>query len=106
MPDDYDPGDFRGLKNKFDELKNEKIPNDELTKVKNKVESTDAFSHISALNKAMRLSYFELLGDANLANQEIEKHKNVTTEDIKRVLNESIIETNCSTLYYLSDKEN
>jgi outer membrane protein insertion porin family len=24
LPDDYDPGDFRGLKNKFDELKNEK----------------------------------------------------------------------------------
>lgn len=90
----------------LDELKNETIPNDELTKVKNKVESTDAFSHVSVLNKAMKLGYYELLGDANLANQEIEKYDKVTPQDIKRVLNEAIIETNCSTLYYLSDKEN
>lgn len=81
-------------------LKNELVSNNELTKVKNKVESSDAFSHISALNKAMRLSYFELLGDADMANDEAAKYNAVTPEDINRVVNKSLIETNCTTLYY------
>jgi len=84
-------------------IKNELIDLNELTKVKNKVEATDAFGHINALNKAMRIGYWELLGDANLCNQEMEDYRKVTAEDIRRVAQENLIDTNCSTLYYLSE---
>lgn len=90
----------------IDELKKLDIPESELTKVKNKVESTDAFTHLSALNKAMKLAFCELQGDANLANTEAELYNKVKAEDIKRIANESLIPENCSTLYYIAKKEN
>lgn len=94
----------KAITDTINELKADKITNDELTKVKNKIESTDAFSHMNVLNIAMKLSYFELLGDADLANQEVKKYSEVTSDDIQRVVKESLIDTNCSTLYYLADK--
>ncbi len=86
--------------NCIEELKNERIPANELIKVKNKVESTDAFSHISVLNKAMKLAFAALLGDINLVNTENELYAKVTADDIQRVVQKSLIPTNCSTLYY------
>jgi len=82
-----------------------KLVNDgELSKVKNKIESTTQFSETSVLNKAMNLSFAELLGDANDVNLEVGKYQKVTAEDIKRVANEILNETNCSTLIYAKSK--
>ena len=90
------------IENCIDELKETLIPKEELTKVKNKVESTNEFGLMNGLNKAMRIGYFELLGDANWANTEMQEYAKVTPEDVQRVTNESIVPSNCSTLYYLS----
>lgn len=60
---------------------------------------------MSVLNKAMNLSFSELLGDANLINQEIDKYNAVTKEDIHRVANEIFRNENCSTLYYLAKRD-
>jgi len=87
------------------ELTSELVDEKELTKVKNKVESTDTFGHINGLNKAMRIGYFELLGDANLANDEMKHYENVSTKDLQRITKESLIPSNCSTLYYISEKK-
>ena len=87
----------------LESVKKELTTKDELTKVINKLESTDTFNHMSGLNKAMRIGYWELLGDANLCNQEMEDYRKVTAEDIRRVAQENLIDTNCSTLYYLSE---
>ncbi|HTA28457.1 MAG TPA: pitrilysin family protein [Bacteroidia bacterium] len=76
------------------------VEKDELEKAKNKVEAQHVFAEISILNKAMNLSFFELLGDAADANKEVEKFFGVSEKDI---LDESIAElkeSNCSTLYY------
>jgi len=81
-------------------IKLDLVESNELQKVKNKIESTSQFSETSVLNKAMNLSFAELLGDANDVNFEIEKYQNVTAEDINRVANEILIESNCSTLIY------
>ncbi|MEN8929418.1 MAG: pitrilysin family protein [Flavobacteriales bacterium] len=89
----------------LNKMKQEIIEANELTKVKNKVESTDAFGNMNALNKAMRIGYFELLGDANLGNEEPQMYEKVTAEDIQRVAKEYLVETNCSTLHYLSEKK-
>lgn len=81
-------------------IKNELASFNELTKVKNKIESTTQFSETSVLNKAMELSFAELLGDANDVNLEVENYQKVTTKDIKRVANQILTESNCSTLIY------
>ncbi len=83
-------------------MMNEEVSEYELNKVINKIESTLVFGEIKNLNKAMRLSYKELLGDANLINKEIEKYREITVGDIKKISNEIFRPDNCSTLYYNS----
>jgi zinc protease len=85
-------------------IKNELVNAVELTKVKNKIESTTEFSETSVLNKAMNLSFAELLGDANEVNLEVEHYLKVTSEELKIVANEILNETNCSTLIYAKTK--
>lgn len=74
----------------------------ELLKVKNKVESMLLFSETNILNKAMHLCKYELLGDAGMINDEIEKYRLVEKVDIKKVANEIFADENRSTLYYKS----
>lgn len=57
----------------------------ELQKVKNKLETSHLIQESNVLSKAMSLAYFELLGDADKVNQEMEKYRKVTREDIIRV---------------------
>ena len=72
----------------------------ELQKVKNKVESSLVFSEVNCLDKAMSLSYFELLGDANLANMEVDKYHNVSRDDIQRIAKNIFRKDNSSTMFY------
>ncbi len=77
----------------------------ELEKVKNKTESTLAFEDMSVMSRAASLAYYELLGDAALINEELEKYQAVTAADI---LNESraiLTENNSNTLYYRAAAE-
>jgi len=75
----------------------------ELTKIKNKLESILVFSEMNILNKAMNLATFELMGDANLINQETEKYLAVSAEKIRQVLTKYVQKENCSTLYYMAN---
>jgi len=88
----------------LDKLKSELVSDTELTKVKNKVESVLVFSEMSLLDKAMNLAYYELLGDADLLNQETEKFLKVTAEDLKHISNETFGKKLSSTLYYLTEE--
>ncbi|WP_316803060.1 pitrilysin family protein [Pedobacter nototheniae] len=88
----------------LEKVKTELVSGDELTKVKNKVESVLVFSEMSLLDKAMNLAYYELLGDAALLNQETDQFLKVTAEDIKRISNETFTENSSSTLYYLTEE--
>ena len=91
-----------GINNELDLICKEIINEEELTKVKNKVESTLIFSEVNILNKAMNLAYYELLGDANMINQEIDKYRKVSVEEIQNIAKKIFRKENCSTLYYLS----
>jgi zinc protease len=88
----------------LEEMKTGEVPLAELTKVKNKTESTMIFSEMSLLDKAMNLASFELLGDADLMNQETEKYLAVTPEQIKQQANKIFRKDNSSTLIYLAAK--
>jgi predicted Zn-dependent peptidase len=93
----------KAIDEEINKLKNGFIFEYELQKVKNKVESTIEFSETNILNKAMNMAKCELLGDVELVNQEVEKYTGVQIIDIKRVAEEIFTETNCSTLYYLTN---
>jgi predicted Zn-dependent peptidase len=86
----------------LERISTELVPVDELTKVKNKMESTMVFSEMSLLDKAMNLAYFELLGDADGLNSEIQKYLEVTDEEIRRQAEHIFRKENSSTLYYLA----
>ncbi|MHB8209299.1 M16 family metallopeptidase [Mucilaginibacter sp.] len=85
-------------------MKSGEILADELTKVKNKTESTTIFSEMSLLEKGMNLAWNELLGDADLINHETEKYLAVTAADIKEQANKLFRRDNSSTLIYLAEK--
>lgn len=88
----------------LDKIKSELVAANELTKVKNKVESVLVFSEMSLLDKAMNLAYYELLGDADILNQEAAKYLKVEAEDIKRISSETFDKNSSSTLYYLTEE--
>jgi predicted Zn-dependent peptidase len=90
----------KGIQNQIDALKNELVSDRELRKVKNKVISSHLFSQVNILNKAMNLATSELLGDANLCNQQIALYESVSAEDIKEVAREIFRDKNSNTLYY------
>lgn len=80
------------------------IRTEELRKVKNKVISGMVFSELSALNKAMNLAYYALLGNPSLINTLIEQYEAITPNDIARAANVIFRSENCSTLIYKSAK--
>jgi zinc protease len=88
-------------------IKSELVAENELQKVKNKVESTMLFAELSILDKAMNLAFFEMLSKAEDYNQDVAKYSAVTIEDIHRVANSLFVKENSSTLFYKSKaKEN
>jgi zinc protease len=84
------------------QLTQEEVTYDELTKVKNKSESIMVFAEMSLLDKAMNLAYYELLGDADTLNTEIDKYLAVTPQRILSAAKETFQKQKSSTLYYLT----
>ncbi len=80
----------------------QEITEKELDKVKNKTESMMAFEDMSVMNRATSIAMYELLGDANLINTELEKYQAVTVDEMLQVSKLIFDENNCSTLYYYS----
>ncbi|MES2277627.1 MAG: pitrilysin family protein [Bacteroidota bacterium] len=89
----------------LEQIKTVPVPVDELTKVKNKTESTLVFSEMSLLDKAMNLAFFELLGDADLMNQESGRYLHVTAEQIQAQANKMFRRENSTTMVYLAEEQ-
>ena len=83
-------------------LKQDGISAAELEKVKNKTESAMAFEDMSVMNRAQSIAMYELLGDANLMNSEMDKYLEVTAEDVRKYSNDIFLDTKSSTIYYRS----
>ena len=84
-------------------LQQKGITEKELQKVKNKTESMLAFEDMSVMSRATNLAMYELLGDANLINTELEKYQAVTTEELMNESKAIFNDNNCNTLYYYSN---
>ncbi|HEV2832340.1 MAG TPA: pitrilysin family protein [Hanamia sp.] len=90
----------KAINEELEKIKNEIIVEAELEKVKNKVESLLAFEDISLMNRANSLANYELLGNANLMNEELANYHAVTAKEIHEECLNIFVDTNCSTLYY------
>lgn len=86
----------------IDELKTKASNIEEMEKVKNKFESSVVLSNTSILNKAMNLSFYELLGDPQLINSEVDLYRSVSKKMVMEAAETYLANTSCSTLYYIS----
>ncbi len=90
----------------INELKHKYVPVRELEKVKNKYEASTVIGNLNILNKAFNLAYFELLGDPELINRQVELFKTTDRIDVIESSQKYFRDTNCSTLYYKSSRRN
>lgn len=81
-------------------LQNETVTAQELEKVKNKFESTQIFGNINYLNVATNLAWFELNGRAEDMEQEVERYRSVTAEQLQTVAQKAFDKKNGVVLYY------
>jgi predicted Zn-dependent peptidase len=93
----------KAVDEELEQMKKETVSETELDKVKNKTESTIAFEDMSVMNRANSLAFYELLGDAELMNTELEKYTAVTTADILEESRNIFRDENSSALYYYSN---
>jgi zinc protease len=84
----------------------EGINENELEKVKNQALTTQAFSEVDLLNRAMALAFSANAGNVDYTNMEAEKVEKVTADDIIKEAKSVMRPENCSTLYYKSITEN
>ncbi len=87
----------------LEQLKAEPVFEEELTKVKNKYESTKEFGEMSLLDKAMNLAFYELYGDANLINTDVDNYLSVSSKDIQDQARALFKKEGATTLYYLAN---
>lgn len=90
------------IKSIIEQLQKELIDQNELLKIINKVKTTKIFGEINVLPRAMELSVCELLGDANLINQEIHSYEKISVNDLKEAANTYLNFSNCSRLHIKS----
>jgi zinc protease len=93
----------KGVEEELRKLTSGKIEEKELTKVKNKTESAILFEDMSLMNRASNLAMYELMGDAEYMNTELQKYKDVTQEEILNAGTRIFDEKNSNTLFYHSN---
>jgi zinc protease len=85
-------------------LRNEKVDEEELAKVKNQAESTKLFSDVELLNRAMNLAYAAVLNVPELVNKESEKIQKVSAEGMLACAQNILKQENSSVIYYKAKK--
>ena len=88
----------------IEKMQSQKITEKELEKVKNKTEAAIVFEDMSVMNRANSLAIYELLGDANMMNTELEKYQSVTADEMLTDSRQIFEPTNSNTLYYQAGK--
>lgn len=73
---------------------------EELQKAKNKIEAMITFEDMSLLSRANNLAFYELLGDAQMINDEWNRYQSVTAAFLQDTAKSIFKPDNCSTLFY------
>ncbi len=117
---DYEPGLFvvsgkpadgvsletaqKAIEKELDRMKQERVSEYELEKVKNKVEANIVYGEMNYLTKAMNLATNEVLQDASLINSQVESYRSVTSANIQDTALKIFRSENCSILRYIAKK--
>ena len=80
------------------------ISNREIKKVVNKAESSIVFGEINHATRALHLAYYEMLGDVNLVNRQVEELRKLDEKKIQTAAEKIFSESNSSVLYYRCNK--
>ena len=84
----------------LDRLKVELVAEDELEKVRNRYEAEQIFSSTSYLNVASTMAFFELLGDAELANDDVARYRATSATQLREAATRILGRENCSVVLY------
>jgi zinc protease len=95
----------RAIDEELEKIKSTLVTETELQKVKNKTESMIAFEDMTVMSRANSLAYYELLGNANLMNEELSKYQAITAEEIQQYSQQIFDVNNSNTLRYYSKNE-
>ncbi len=75
----------------------------DLEKAKNQALASHAFGDIDLLDRAMNLAYGFIINDLDRTNKELEIIKQISIDDINKMANTILIESNASTMFYKAD---
>lgn len=87
--------------NELELLRSASVTETELQKAVNQAESHSEFSHMNILNRATNLAYYELMGDADRVNTEMDRYRATTPADIQRIALTNLVKEKSNTLIYL-----
>lgn len=93
----------KAVNEELDKLLQSGITDKELTKIKNRTESTIAFEDMNVMTRVNNLAFYELLGDAALFNSDKDKYFSVTAEDILQYSRRIFDINNSNTLTYFAE---
>ncbi len=102
-----DADELKNLINQeIDRVKDSVITDEEMQKLKNQVETNYVNQNATDAGIAENLAYYyTIYGNTNAINTELDKLMNVTKEDIKRVADKYLKDSNRVVLYYLPEKK-
>lgn len=87
----------------LERLKQVEIRSPLMEKLKNNTESSIVFSESGTLNKAMNLGFFELIGNADLINQEAQIYGGITENELRDACSEYLTVEKASVIQYVPD---
>lgn len=87
------------------DLQNGNITDYELEKVKNKFEANTLFGELNVMNKAMNLGYYEMIGDLDMINREVEIYRSLDKNNVADFSLRIFRPENSSTLIYRAKTE-
>ncbi len=86
----------------LDRLKQDPVPDRELEKLKNKVETNHVLLQMNYLNMAQELATWENIERAELVNGQLDIYRSVTAEELRETARHLFRMENCSQLNYLA----
>ena len=89
----------------LDDIKSKPLDEKELTRLQNRIEHNLEFAEVTAFHKAVNLGYYELLGNANWINEEGQRYREITVEDLHKRASELFSKEKVSLLYYKAKAE-
>ncbi|MFT4061442.1 MAG: pitrilysin family protein [Edaphocola sp.] len=78
------------------------VGEEELAKARNKIEAMVVFEDMNLLAKANNLAFYELLGDVNMMNTELDKYLQVAAPEVQAAAQQIFATNNSNTLHYFA----